>query len=83
MAEKEIITLEEAQATAERFLNERLKSLRRTSVIRVQLTSVERIVIYQVEGIVTIGGGFLSRSAERPFKVQVNASDAAIVGYET
>lgn len=83
MAEKEIITLEEAQATAERFLNERLKSLKKISVIRVQLTSVERIIIYQVEGIVTIGGGFLSRSVERPFKVQVNANDAAIVGYET
>ncbi len=82
MPEKEIITLEEAQTAAERFLQERLKGLRKLSIDKVKLSSVEGIVIYDVEGIATIGGWFIFRSTERPFKIQVNAADGAVVGYE-
>jgi len=84
MPDKEIITLEDAQMAAERFLEERLKGLKRLSVERVKLTSIERIVVYDVEGTALIGGGgFLSRSLQLPFKVQVAAADGAVVGYET
>jgi hypothetical protein len=83
MPDKEIITLEDAQMAAERFLEERLKGLKRLSVERVKLTSIERIVVYDVEGTALIGGGFLSRSLQLPFKVQVVAADGAVVGYET
>jgi hypothetical protein len=83
MPEKEIITLDEAQVAAERFLEERLKNLKNISVDRVKLASIEGIVVYDVEGIATMGGGFFSRNTERPFKIQVAATDASIVGYET
>ncbi len=83
MPDKEIITLDEAQVAAERFLEERLKNLKNISVDRVKLASIEGIVVYDVEGIATIGGGLFSRNTERPFKIQVAATDAAIVGYET
>jgi hypothetical protein len=83
MPDKEIITLDEAQVAAERFLEERLNNLKKLSIDRVKLTSIERIVVYDVEGTATIGGGFFFRSTERPFKVQVAAADGTIVGYET
>lgn len=82
MPEKEIVSLENAQMAAERFLEERLKSLRKLSIDRVRLSSVEGIVVYDVEGTATIGGGFLTRSNQINFKIQVAASDGAIVGYE-
>jgi len=83
MPDIEIISLENAQAAAERFLEERLKGLKRLAVERVKLTSIERIVVYDVEGTAIIGGGFFFKSTERPFKVQVAADDGAVVGYET
>ena len=83
MPDKEIISLDDAQVAAERFLEERLKGLKRRSIERIKLTSIERIVVYDVEGTAIIGGGFFFRSTERPFKVQVAAADGAIVGYET
>lgn len=83
MPDKDIITLDEAQAAAEQFLEERLKSLKKLSIDKVKLTSIEGIVAYDVEGIATIGTGWLSRNIERPFKVQVGAADASILGFET
>jgi len=83
MTEKEIITLDEAQVAAERFLEERLKNLKNISVEKVKLASIEGIVVYDVEGLATIGGKFLSRNRDCPFKIQVAANDGAIVGYET
>ncbi|MDP2919362.1 MAG: hypothetical protein Q8O43_03990 [Dehalococcoidia bacterium] len=82
MPEKEIITLDEAQTAAEKFLQERLPGLKKLAIERVKLASIEGIVVYDVEGIATIGG-FLFRHIERPFKIQVAAVDGAIVGYET
>jgi hypothetical protein len=83
MPDKAIITLDEAQVAAERFLEERLKNLKNISVEKVKLSSIESIVVYDIEGIATIGGKFLSRNRECPFKIQVAATDGAIVGYET
>ena len=83
MPEKEIITLDQAQTAAERFLEDRLKNLKNISVDKVKLTSIEGIVAYDVEGIATVGGGFFSKNIERPFKVQVGAADASILGFET
>jgi hypothetical protein len=82
MPEKEIITLDEAQTAAERFLEERLKGLKKLAIDRVQLSSVEHIVVYEIQGIAMLNG-FLFRTIERPFKIQVAAADGAIVGYET
>ena len=83
MPDKEIITLENAQIAAERFLEDRLKKLKKLSIEKLRLSSVEGIVVYEVEGKAHIGGGFLLRSTELNFKIQVAASDGAIVGYET
>ncbi len=83
MPEKEIISLENAQIAAERFLEERLKHLKKLSIDKVKLSSIEGIVVYDVEGTAIIGGGFFIRRTECPFKIQVAATDGAIVGYET
>ena len=83
MPERGIITLDEAQVAAERFLEDRLKNLKNISVEKVKLASVESIVVYDVEGVATIGGRFLSKDKSCPFKIQVAATDGAIVGYET
>ncbi len=83
MPDKEIITLENAQIAAERFLEERLDKLKKLSIEKLRLASVEGIVVYEVEGKASIGGGFLLRSTELNFKIQVAAADGAIVGYET
>ena len=83
MADKDIITLENAQIATERFLEDRLKKLKKIVIDKVQLTSVEGIVVYGVEGRAHIGGGIFSRRTEINFKIQVAAADAAIVGYET
>ena len=83
MPEKAIISLDEAQVAAERFLEDRLKNLKNISVEKVKLASIEGIVVYDVEGIAIVGGRFLSRNSTCPFKIQVAATDGAIVGYET
>jgi hypothetical protein len=83
MPDKEIITLENAQISAERFLEERLVKLKKLSIEKLQLTSVEGIIVYEVEGKANIGGGFFVRSTVLNFKIQVAAADGAIVGYET
>ena len=49
---------------------------------KVKLASIESILIYDVAGIATIGGGLISKSTELPFKVQVSAIDGTIVGYD-
>jgi len=41
MRDKEIITLDEAQVAAERFLEDRLKAIKRLSIGKVKLTSIE------------------------------------------
>ena len=83
MRDKEIITLDEAQVAAERFLEDRLKAIKRLSIGKVKLTSIEGIVAYDVEGVAIIGSGLFSKNIERPFKVQVGAVDASILGFET
>jgi len=82
MPDKEIISLENAQAAAERFLEDRLKGVRRLAVDRVKLTSIERIVVYDVEGTALVSNGWFFRSIRLPFKVQVAAADGAVVGYD-
>jgi hypothetical protein len=83
MPYKEIIALENAQIAAERFLEDRLKKLKKLSIEKVQLSSVEGIVVYEIEGKGNLGGGLFIRSREINFKIQVAAVDGAIVGYET
>ncbi|MDD5191445.1 MAG: hypothetical protein PHE50_10485 [Dehalococcoidales bacterium] len=83
MPDKTIITLEAAQIAAERFLEDRLKKLKKLNIEKLQLSSVEGIVIYMVEGKADIGGGLFTRRTVLDFKIQVAAADGAIVGYET
>jgi len=78
-----IITLEAAQIAAERFLEDRLPKLRKIVIDKVQLSSVEGIVVYVVEGRAQIGGGIFSRGTEATYKIEVAAADGVIVGYET
>jgi hypothetical protein len=82
MTDKEIISLDQAQMAAERFLEGQFKNLKKLAVDKVKLASVESIVIYDVAGIATIGGGLISKGTELPFKVQVSAIDGTIVGYD-
>jgi hypothetical protein len=82
MPDKEIISLDQAQMAAERFLEEQFKNLKKLAVDKVKLASVESIIIYDVAGMATIGGGLISKSTELPFKVQVSAIDGTIVGYD-
>ena len=82
MPEKEIISLDQAQMAAERFLEGQLKHLKKLGVDKVKLASVENILIYDVAGIATIGGGLISKGTELPFKVQVSAVDGVVVGYD-
>lgn len=83
MPDMGIITLEAAQIAAERFLEDRLRKLRKIVIDKVQLSSVEGIVVYVVEGKAQIGGGLFSRGTEATYKIQVAAADGVIVGYET
>ena len=83
MPDKEIISLDEAQIAAERFLEERINGIKKLSIEKIQLTAIEGIVIYSIEGVALIGGGFLTRKTECPFKIQVAAKGGAIVGYQT
>jgi hypothetical protein len=82
MPEKEIISLDQAQMAAERFLESQFKNLKKLAVDKVKLASIESILIYDVAGLATIGGGLMSKAAELPFKVQVAAVDGTIVGYD-
>jgi hypothetical protein len=82
MPEKEIISLDQAQMAAERFLEGQFKHLKKLGVDKVKLASIESILIYDVAGIATIGGGLISKGTELPFKVQVSAVDGTVVGYD-
>ena len=82
MQEKEIIGLDDAQRIAERFLRGRLKDMKDISIDKTKLSQVGEIIVYDVEGVATIGGGLLSKGTQRSFKVQVSAKDSTIVGYE-
>lgn len=82
MVEKEIISLDQAQMAAETFLEKQFKKLKKLAVEKVKLGSIESILIYDVAGMATIGGGLFTRSTELPFKVQVSALDGTIVGYD-
>jgi len=82
MADKGIITLEEAQTAAEKFLGGQVKNLKKTTITKVKLSSVGGITIYEVEGIMELPRCvFWTRPFN--FKVQINARDGAAVGYET
>ena len=83
MPDRELISLDQAQMAAERFLEERLKGIKNISVDRVKLASIEGILIYDVAGTATIGAGFIGKKTELPFKIQVSATDGTTVGYET
>ena len=82
MPEKEIISLEQAQMAAERFLEGQFKKLKKIGVDKVKLGSIESLLIYDVAGIATIGGGLISKGTELPFKVQVSAVDGTVIGYD-
>jgi hypothetical protein len=82
MPEKGIISLDQAQMAAERFLEGQFKHLKKLGVDKVKLASIESILIYDVAGVATIGGGLISKGTELPFKVQVAAVDGTIVGYD-
>jgi hypothetical protein len=82
MPEREIISLDQAQIAAEKFLEDQFKNLKKLAVDKVKLASIENILIYDVAGIATIGGGMISKGTEQPFKVQVSAIDGTIVGYD-
>jgi len=82
MPEKGIISLEQAQTAAERFLEGQFKNLKKLGVDKVKLASIGSILIYDISGIATIGGGLISKGTELPFKVQVSANDSTVVGYE-
>ena len=82
MPEKGIISLEQAQKAAERFLEGQFKNLKKLGVDKVKLASIGSILIYDISGIATIGGGLISKGTELPFKVQVSANDGTVVGYE-
>jgi hypothetical protein len=82
MPEKDIISLEQAQVAAERFLESQFKNLKKLAVEKVNLSSIASILIYDVAGIATIGGNLISKATELPFKVQVSAVDGTIVGYD-
>lgn len=82
MADKEIISLNQAQMAAERFVEAQLKGLRKLGIEKVKLASIESILIYDVAGTATIGGILFIKGTEFPFKVQVSATDGSIVGYD-
>jgi hypothetical protein len=82
MPDKEIISLDQAQMAAERFLEEQLQNLKKLAVDKVKLASIESILIYDVAGMATVGGGLISKATELPFRVQVSAIDGTIVGYD-
>ena len=82
MPEKEIISLEQAQMAAERFIEGKFKKLKKIGVDKVKLGSIESLLIYNVAGVATIGGGLISKGTELPFKVQVSAVGRTVVGYD-
>jgi hypothetical protein len=82
MPDKDLISLDQAQMAAERFLEDQFKNLKKLAVDKVKLSSIENILIYDVAGLATIGGGLLSKGTELPFKVQISAIDGTIVGYD-
>ncbi len=82
MPEKEIISLDQAQMAAERFLESQFKNLKKLAVDKVKLASIESVLIYDIAGLATIGGGLITKGTELPFKVQVSATDGTIVGYD-
>jgi hypothetical protein len=82
MPEKEIISLDQAQMAAERFVEGQFKNIKRIGVDRVKLGSIGSILIYDIDGIATVGGGLISKGNDFPFKVQVSAIDGTIVGYD-
>ena len=83
MPDRELISLDKVQMAAERFLEERLKGIKKISVDKVKLASIEGILIYDVAGSATIGTGFISKKTRLPFKIQISAIDGTVVGYET
>jgi hypothetical protein len=82
MPEKEIISLDQAQMAAERFVEGQFQNLKKIGVDKVKLGSIGSILIYDIDGIATIGGGLISKGNDFPFKVQVSAIDGTVVGYD-
>ncbi|MBN1643631.1 MAG: hypothetical protein JW856_02260 [Dehalococcoidales bacterium] len=83
MPDRGLISLDQAQIAAERFLEERLKGIKKISVDKVRLASIEGILIYDVAGTAMIGAWFIGKKTELPFKIQISATDGTAVGYET
>jgi hypothetical protein len=63
-------------------LESQFKNLKKLAIDKVKLASIESILIYDVAGTATIGGGLINKAAVLPFKVQVSAVDGTIVGYD-
>lgn len=82
MPDKDIISLDQAQVAAERFLEDQFKNLKKLTVDKVQLASIGSIVVYNIAGLIKLRGGILGKETDTPFKVQVSAADGAIVGYD-
>jgi len=82
MPEKEIISLDQAQMAAERFVEGQFKNIKKIGVDKVKLGSIGSILIYDIDGIATVGGGLISKGNDFPFKVQVSAIDGTVVGYD-
>jgi hypothetical protein len=58
------------------------KNIKKIGVDKVKLGSIGSILIYDIDGIATVGGGLISKGNDFPFKVQVSAIDGTIVGYD-
>jgi len=82
MAEKVLISLDEAHAAAEKFLGGQVKNLKKTAIVKVKLSTIGGITVYEVEGTIDFSKSFF-RTGHSSFKVQINAGDGAVVGYET
>jgi len=66
MPEKEIISLDQAQMAAERFVEGQFKNIKKIGVDKVKLGSIGSILIYDIDGIATVGGGLISKRERLP-----------------
>ena len=82
MEQKEAIALDEVERITYKFLAGRTPRLHSINIAKANLTAVLDMLLYQVEGTYEVKGGILSSKSKLPFKIQVNARDGAVVGFE-
>lgn len=82
MEETKLIALDEAERITHKFLAGRIRNLRGVGITKTKLTSVLEMLLYEVEGTYERKAGFLSSAKRTPFKIQVNARDGTVVGFE-